>query len=281
MDRPRTSSVPREPSSGITFLAGLDRDLRQGLMQEIHALWTHHSTALEGNSLTLGDTRFVLQEGLTVSGKPLRHHQEVIGHAQAIDVLYELVADQRALTSTDLFRLHTAVQGSSQPRDYFLPIGAWKIEPNGTVAVTSSGGSRWHDYAKPDDVPDLMASWIATFPTATDARSALDQYTDLHLGFTAIHPFADGNGRLARLVANIPVITAGEVPILIPSHQRRAYLELMGDWSVSRGAPRPGETLVPREEPWKRLRSFFAEVSEPARQLVAEFRQTQDERRRT
>ncbi len=248
-------------------------------MQEIHALWTHHSTALEGNRLTLGDTQFVLQEGLTVSGKPLRDHQEVVGHAQAIDLLYELVTQRQALTATALFHLHTAVQGTSQPHDYFLPIGAWKMEPNGTVALTSAGSSCWHDYASPADVPALMDAWLTSVPVgAVPAADVLDRYTDLHLGFTAIHPFADGNGRLARLVANIPVISSGEAPVLIPHEQRRTYLELMGDWSLSRGSPKPGEILVPRNQPWHRLRTFFAQVSEPSRLLVSQYRERQAKR---
>ena len=67
------------PPAGITFLASLDRDLRTGLASEIRALWTHTSTALEGNTLKMGDTALVLQEGLTVSGKTLKDHQEIIG----------------------------------------------------------------------------------------------------------------------------------------------------------------------------------------------------------
>ena len=54
------------------FLNGLDRDIQQTLLHQIRDLWTHTSTALEGNTLTLGDTKFVLDEGLTVSGKPIK-----------------------------------------------------------------------------------------------------------------------------------------------------------------------------------------------------------------
>jgi Fic family protein len=59
------------------FLRNLDNDLRQALLMQLRNLWTHTSTAIEGNTLTLGETAFVLEEGLTVSGKPLKDHQLV------------------------------------------------------------------------------------------------------------------------------------------------------------------------------------------------------------
>ena len=55
----------------LKALGELDRDLQQSLLNQIRDLWTHTSTALEGNTLTLGETKFVIEEGLTVSGKPL------------------------------------------------------------------------------------------------------------------------------------------------------------------------------------------------------------------
>jgi len=61
---------------------------RQSLLNQIRDLWTYTSTALEGNTLTLGETKFVIEEWLTVGGKPLKDHQEVMGHVRAIDLIY-------------------------------------------------------------------------------------------------------------------------------------------------------------------------------------------------
>ncbi len=270
-----------QASTHITFLAGLDRDLRTGLAAEIRAQWTHHSTALEGNTLTLGDTAFVLQEGLTVSGKSLKDHQEVIGHARAIDLLYALIGQDRAVETDDLHALHRSVQ-TEVAVDIYNPTGRWKIEPNGTTALLTTGHQQWHDYAQPEHVPALMATWLQRFNKLRRMHGdLLDAYTDLHLGFTTIHPYADGNGRLARLVANLPVIAGGEPPVLVPLERRRDYITLMGDWSVARGAPKPGEVLVPYSQQRQRLRNFFAEVAHPARNLVAAYRTRQSERGRT
>ena len=261
------------PPAGITFLAGLDRDLRHGLAAEIRTLWTHHSTALEGNTLTLGETAFVLQEGLTVSGRSLKDHQDVVGHARAIDLVYAIIDQRRTLVADDLHHLHRAIQAEVVV-DTFAPVGRWKVEANGTTALLSSGETRWHDDAQVVQVPALIDRWLQRME---DARrlgigDRLDVYTDLHLGFTAIHPYADGNGRLARLLANIPIIEGGEPPVLIPLERRRDYLIAMGDWSMARGAPRSHEVLVPRLAAWIGLRTLFAEVSQPARDLVAAYR---------
>jgi Fic family protein len=80
----------------IQALHGLDADIRVALLQQLRDLWTHGSAAIEGNTLTLGETKFVIEEGLTVSGKPLKDHEEVVGHARAIELLaaYELAVGQ-------------------------------------------------------------------------------------------------------------------------------------------------------------------------------------------
>lgn len=270
-----------QTSTGIMFLAGLDRDLRAGLAAEMRAQWTHHSTALEGNTLTLVDTAFVLQEGLTVSGKPLKDHQEVIGHARAIDLLYALINQHRAVEADDLHALHRSVQ-TEVVVDIYNPTGRWKVDPNGTTALLTMGQQCWHDYAQPEHVPALMATWLQRFNELRQMNGdLLDAYTDIHLGFTTIHPYADGNGRLARLVANLPVIAGGEPPVLVPLERRRDYITLMGDWSISRGAPMPGDILVPYTEQRQRLRNFFEEVAHSARNLVASYRTRQSERGRT
>jgi Fic family protein len=96
-------NIPR-----LKVLAGLDPDIRAALMAQVRDLWTHGSTALEGNTLTLGETKFVIEEGLTVGGKPLKDHQEVVGHARAIEQIYAWT--EEPVTLDRLFDLHRAVQ---------------------------------------------------------------------------------------------------------------------------------------------------------------------------
>lgn len=118
----------------VDFLHNLDSDLRAAVLTQIRNLWTHSSTAIEGNTLSLGETAFVLEEGLTVSGKPLKDHQEVVGHARAIDLLYDYLREGKVLSESDLFALYKAVQ-TEVITDFYKPVGAWKKEPNSTAGM--------------------------------------------------------------------------------------------------------------------------------------------------
>lgn len=274
------------------FLAGLDADLRSGLAQSLVAEWTHSSTALEGNTISAGDTLFVLTEGLTVSGKSLREHQELHGHAQALGLMAAWARARQPLRVEHLHQLHRAVQ-TGAVIDTLAPVGRWKVEPNGTTAVTTTGRTRWHEYAEPRHVPALVGSWLgdmarvcrhphlkgACAADSTTVRETLsDAYTGLHLGFANIHPYADGNGRMARLLANVPVLRAGFPPLLVSFDRRRDYLALLGDYSLGRGQPLPGEKLVPACPEREALRAFFADQWQSTLQLVEEFHQRQQNR---
>ena len=92
------------------YLSGLDDDLKKSLQEQLRILWTHTSNAIEGNTLTLGETYQVLTEGLTINGKPLSHHNEVVGHAKAIDLIQEYTQKNTPITPQEIFDLHQTVQ---------------------------------------------------------------------------------------------------------------------------------------------------------------------------
>lgn len=210
---------------------GLDRCLRQNVLFAIRDLWAHGSTAIEGNRLTLGETRLVIEEGLTIAGKPLRDHVEVVGHARAMDLMVATLG--RTITPDDLFALHKAVL-NEVVIDFFKPQGAWKNEPNGTYVDRASlglpdSGPAFLYYAEPRHVPALMAEFLRHLNRACGQTLGLDQapatYARLHLGFVNVHPFFDGNGRMARLLANLPLLNAGLPPLLFAAADRRTYLQ--------------------------------------------------------
>ena len=218
------------------FLRGLDGDVGRELLAQIRDLWTHTSTALEGNTLTLGDTHFVLQEGLTISGRPIKDHQEVIGHARAIDLIYRCLDEP--LTENFVFELHKAVQ-TELVTDIYKPNGAWKIEPNGTHMVATDGRQMFIEYAMPSMVPALMAE-IVEYINIVDLENISDLkvhecYSRIHMGIVHVHPFWDGNGRIARLLANIPLLKAGHPPVTIPDERRRDYIQQLADYQIMVG----------------------------------------------
>lgn len=265
----------------MTFLDDLDNDLRKALLGQLRDLWTHNSTALEGNTLTLGETAFILSEGLTVSGKSLREHQEISGHAFAIELLYALLKRDTPVTESDLFELHRAIQ-TSVIIDIYTPIGSWKREPNGTYALTVDSKPTFIDYATPADVPTLMAEWLAQLnghlKSTLNDNEALLVYSDLHLSFVRIHPFADGNGRMARLIANLPILKSGFPPVLIDKNRRRDYLLNLSQYDIEVGCALVGEMLLPESALKDNFHAFCRECWQTSIDLVSDIREKQDRR---
>ncbi len=255
----------------FNFLKNLDNDIKDALLAQLRNLWTHTSTAIEGNTLTLGETAFVLEEGLTISGKPLKDHEEVVGHARAIDLVYDLIRRQSDLTEKDLFDLHKAIQ-TERIFDVYKPVGAWKVEPNSTVIISGDTQTIF-EYAAPKDVPGLMQGWLALFQKACKENTAnkeavLTAYVYLHVSFVRIHPFWDGNGRMARLIANIPVIMAGYPPVIIPKERCQEYIGALSEYHLSVGTVTAPNELLPDVDKLDRFKRFCVECWSESIKLV-------------
>jgi len=268
-----------EPSDGykyipkVTFLKNIPNYKREAVLEQIRDLWTHNSTALEGNTLTLGDTHAVLGLGLTVSGKPLREHQEIVGHAKAIDILYQSIA--KPLTKELIFDLHKAVQ-TEVVNDIFKPYGKWKVEVNGTYAVSYSdnkeGKQVFIEYAHPLHVDGLMKNLIDTINaidiSTVTLENAASFYAKVHMVIVHIHPFWDGNGRIARLLSNIVLLKAGLPPLVIEKSQRREYIECLADYQIRVGKLTNSTGLWPEESALEPFIDFCNHSYKATKELI-------------
>lgn len=228
----------------FAFLEGIPKHRRAHLLKQIRDQWTHSSTAIEGNTLTLGDTHFLLEQGLTISGKPLREHNEVIGHARAIELIYQTV--EQELTRSLIWGLHTAVQ-TDVVVDMYKPNGAWKVEPNGSNIVSPEGRWEYMEYAAPKHVDALMQQ-VIDYINSYDINiltleTAPQVYAQVHIAVAHIHPFWDGNGRIARLLANILLLKAGLPPLMINQDQRREYIQTLANYQRQVGQLTPEKPL--------------------------------------
>ncbi|NDY70584.1 Fic family protein [Desulfobacter hydrogenophilus] len=263
----------------MDFLKNLDKDLQKALITQLRNLWTHTSTAIEGNTLTLGETAFVLEEGLTVSGKPLKDHEEVVGHARAIELVYGLLGQGTPFNEEALFNLHKAVQ-THVIVDIYKPVGGWKKEPNSTVGVVNEKQVVF-EYAAPKDVPSLMEQWFKLYHELMvsvvpgDKETALQAYVSLHVSFVRIHPFFDGNGRMARLVANLPVLKAGLPPVIVPKEQRNAYIDALSQYHYAVGQIEKGKELLPEPEALKPFAAFCKQAWNASMDIVDEIHKKQ------
>ncbi len=214
------------------FYDHLDPDIKNILLAQVRNVWTHHSTSLEGNSLTLGETDFILEEGLTIQGKPLKDHNEVYGHAKAIERIYQLL-NSPEITPHDLFKLHETVL-TEHVIDIDQPVGKWKSQSNFTTYVNKENKQAWREYPSPQSIDGLMLQWLKnlnlSLATVWQQAEAVKMYAELHLSFVTIHPFFDGNGRMARLLANLPVLKSGFPPIVVSQEDRYQYKLCLSDY---------------------------------------------------
>lgn len=255
-----------------SFLVGISETRKCELLKQLKAVWTHDSTGIEGNTLTLGDTMAVLEYGLTVKGKPLKDHKDVVAHAKGVDFVQSLIG-RKKITADDLFTLHRIVIGE-ESRDIYRPVGAWKREDNGTYGA-ENGKSVYMPYATADDTPWLMDNWLKSFNKALKGvktqDAALEAYVFAHVAFVRVHPFFDGNGRLARLLANIPVLAAGFPPIVVPSEARLDYIGEL--WKYQRAVGTVGSSrpeLLPDASLLSHFKNLVREWWRTTLDLVAE-----------
>ena len=173
---------------------------------------TYTSNALEGNSLTESETKVVIEDGLTIGGKPLKDVYEATGHAKAYDFLYKLTKDE-PVTEDNILKIHRLFYGQID-RDN---AGTWR-----KVRVFISGSRRV--LSAPDKVPELMAEFVR-WMSANEGRLHPVEFAALvHQKFVYIHPFVDGNGRVARLLMNLALLRAGWTLAIIPLICRHEYI---------------------------------------------------------
>lgn len=178
---------------------------------------TYTSNAIEGNTLTRNETALVVEKGITVRGKTIKEHLEAINHAGALDFIQELVGKKREeITKREVLGIHALIlkkiddENAGRYRNVGVRIGGVSvILPN------------------PVKVPELMDNffeWLHSKNTDHPIKIA----ADAHLRLATIHPFADGNGRTARLLLNLLLLQQGYTPALIRKEDREAYIDSIG-----------------------------------------------------
>ena len=245
---------------------------KEELFKELKIGWTYNSNAIEGNTLKLGDTALVIEHGLTVKGKPLKEHNEVMGHARAIDLVYEYIeADD--FTPDMLFVLHKAIM-TEIIIDTEAPMGAYKVVENGRY-VRIEGRATYIPYPHPNSINHLMDLWFEKFGDISTPlesfEACVERYTQMHLAFASIHPFFDGNGRLARLIANIPLLKNGYLPLIVSSEERQAYIELLSEYNLkAKPLDKNTTNLIEENKEYSRLYQFFYDQYKYSEELLDE-----------
>lgn len=187
----------------------------KSLREKLFLEWTYNSNAIEGNTLTMNETKVVL-EGITVGGKTLREHLEVINHREAISYVEEIVQQQETLSEWQIKNLHRLVlKGIDEAY-----AGVYRKEQ---VFISGAKHTPPAHYVIQEKMEQMM-NWyqnegIHLHPIKRGAM--------LHAIFVGIHPFIDGNGRTARLLLNLELMKDGFPPVIIKVENRLAYYEAL------------------------------------------------------
>ncbi len=195
------------------------RPLPQAALRNLHdelvLRWTYHSNAIEGNTLTLMETKVVL-EGITVGGKLMREHFEAINHRDAILYVEDVVRRAEPLSEWQIRNLHRLILKQIDDDN----AGVYR-KLNVTIA-----GAR---HIPPDMllVPEQMAALLHWADHEAAALHPVERAARLHVDFVKIHPFVDGNGRTARLLLNLELLKAGFPAVVLPVERRLAYYEAL------------------------------------------------------
>lgn len=192
----------------------------QKIKEQFEIEMTYNSNAIEGNSLTLKETFWVIKEGLTIKGKPLKDHLEATNHKEALDFLYDVIdKDSKNTISEHLIRqLHQLVVNDSQ-NDI---AGKYR---DGDVYISGA------DHKPPSflEVPSLMSDLIGWLDKSRKKHNVIELAALLHHKLTHIHPFWDGNGRTSRLVMNILILEAGYPLAIILKNDRKRYYRVLAE----------------------------------------------------
>ncbi len=173
---------------------------------------TYTSNAIEGNTLTETETKIVLEEGITIGGKRLVDHLEAVGHSDAYDYLYQLLQqtgwnehDIKKLQHLFYFRIDEQMAG---------------VYRNVEVYIT---GSKYR-LPKPDQIPELMHQMVDHMKEILKTKHPVESAAIAHKDLVFIHPFIDGNGRVARLLMNLILLQYGYTIAIIPPIMRPEYI---------------------------------------------------------
>ena len=199
----------KEKKEKLDNLRPLPKDAVIRILEDIRLRHTYHSDAIEGNTLTLQETKLVLEEGVTIGGKPLKDHIEAKNDAEAFDLMIELVHAKKSISQEIIQQIHEAVT-----RGILQNPGQYRI---GNVGITGSATTP-PSYLK---IIRLMDEYIQDIQKLS--LHPVKKAAFIHHELVRIHPFLDGNGRVARLLTNLFLMKKGYPPIVVKKTDRKRY----------------------------------------------------------
>jgi Fic family protein len=224
-----------ELKSELDKLRPIDGEREAIIMQKFRLDWDYHSNHLEGNSLTYCETKALILFGITAQGKPLKDHIEITGHDEAIKWVSDIVKGDYPLTESFIRELHVLLLKEPYEVDAITPdgnatkkrieVGTYKSVPN---HVKTKTGEIFR-FATPEETPALMhdlLDWYHQKKQSPDVNPII-LAAEFHYKFIRIHPFDDGNGRIARILMNFILMQFNYPPVIIKTNDKGNYFSAL------------------------------------------------------
>lgn len=216
-------------------------------LDDILVRLAHHSSALEGNTITLAETISIILHNKVLSnrGIDLREVYEVKNHEQAFHYLIEELTNDSPLQLNTVKEIHALLMDRLQ-----YDRGQFKSVDNAILGADFMTASV-------HETPFLMQQWVDNLnyrlEIATTPQEKITCIAEAHIAFERIHPFADGNGRTGRMLLNYSLLQHGIAPLIINSQDKAAYLQFLAGQDVT-GFSQFIESALIEEQ--KRLQRF-------------------------
>ena len=180
--------------------------------------YTHNSTAIEGNTLTLMETKLLIEDKLSVGGKDLREIYEVVNHNKAFSYVIKKVSENEPLDEKTIKDIHALLM------ENIIVGGVYR-----NVEVYISGAQ--HTPPAPNEMYGQIKNFYMDLVQKKDIEP-IELAAWTHAEFVKIHPFVDGNGRTSRLIMNYQLMSSGYLPVSIPKDERLNYFECLESYAI-------------------------------------------------
>ena len=213
----------------------LPPDVMRKFTEKVRLDWNYHSNALEGNTLSYGETKALLLSEFHIGNKRGRDYMEMKAHDDVITIVADLVKDETPITGTLIRELHRlmlkepyfnpAIDQFGRETEKRIVPGVYKTTPN---SVRRPSGALF-EYAQPYEVEAMMGELLEEYKRLDTEGEvhAVALATWFHYEFIRIHPFDDGNGRMARILMNLILQRKGLVPAIVLVKDKGAYLDAL------------------------------------------------------
>lgn len=196
----------------LNSLRPLQKTALKKLREKFEVDLTYNSNAIEGNRLTLRETYLIIRKGITIRGKSLEEHLEAKNHLEALEYLENLLVKKKTILEQDILELHRLVM-SKVDEEIAGRYRTQQVYIEGAVIIPPPSGK----------VPILMKDVLKEINKKTNGIESIKSASKIYHAIAQIHPFTDGNGRMARLLLNLKLIRSGFPPIVLKRTKRKSY----------------------------------------------------------